>query len=271
MNYEVKDFQKDVIERSKNIPVLVDFWAEWCGPCKMLGPILERLAEKYKDTWALAKLDTDGNQEIAMEYGIRGIPNVKLFVNGEVTDEFTGALPENMVEQWLKKAIPSENMELVESAKKLFSEHRNEEAKRILQNVISVESENEDAKLLLGKIVVFEDSDKAEKLVENIDGSAENYEQVESIQTIAGLLKKADEKNDLPEAPVKNNYVSAIDNLKTKNFNTALEIFIEVIREDRNYDDDGARKACIAIFKYLGEENEITLRYRKDFGRALYI
>ena len=100
MNYEVQDFQKEVIERSKNIPVLVDFWAEWCGPCKMLGPILERLAEKYKDIWALAKLDTDNNQEIAMEYGIRGIPNVKLFVNGNVADEFTGALPENMVEQW---------------------------------------------------------------------------------------------------------------------------------------------------------------------------
>ncbi|MFZ0452826.1 MAG: thioredoxin [Ignavibacteriaceae bacterium] len=271
MNYEVKDFQKDVIERSKNIPVLVDFWAEWCGPCKMLGPILERLAEKYKDTWALAKLDTDGNQEIAMEYGIRGIPNVKLFVNGEVTDEFTGALPENMVEQWLKKAIPSKNQEQLESAKILFSEHRNDDAKKILQNFLAVEPENEEAKLLLGKILVFEDSDKAINLVQNVDGSAENYEQVESIQTIYVLLKKLNQLDKLPDAPVKNNYVSAIENLKTKNFDSALEKFIDVIREDKTYDDEGARKACIAIFKYLGEENETTLKHRKDFGRALYI
>ena len=271
MNYEVQDFQKEVIERSKNIPVLVDFWAEWCGPCKMLGPILERLAEKYKDKWALAKLDTDNNQEIAMEYGIRGIPNVKLFVNGKIADEFTGALPENMVEQWLKKAIPSKNQEQLESAKILFSEHRNNDAKKVLQNFLVVEPENEEAKLLLGKILVFEDSDEAIKLVQNVDGSAENYEQVESIQTIAELLKKLDEQNNFPDTTVKNDYVSAIENLKLKNFDSALEKFIEVIREDRNYDNDGARKACIAIFKYLGEEHETTLKHRKDFGRALYI
>ena len=271
MNYEVQDFQKDVIERSKNIPVLVDFWADWCGPCKMLGPILEKLAEKYKDKWVLAKLETDSNQEIAMEYGIRGIPNVKLFVNGKVTDEFTGALPENMVEQWLKKAIPSKNQEQLESARILFSEHQNDDAKKVLQNFLKVEPENEEAKLLLGKILVFEDSDKAIVLVQNVDGSAENYEQVESIQTIAELLKRLNGKENFPEAPIKNDYVLAIENLKLKNFDSALEKFIDVIREDRSYDNDGARKACIAIFKYLGEENEITLKHRKDFGRALYI
>ena len=271
MNYEVQDFQKDVIERSKKVPVLVDFWAEWCGPCKMLGPILERLAEKYKDKWVLAKLDTDSNQQIAMEYGIRGIPNVKLFIDGKVADEFTGALPENMVEQWLKKAIPSKNHEQIESAKRLFAEYRNDEAKKTLQNVLAVEPENEEAKLILGKILVFEDLDRALKLIDNIDGSAENYEQVESIQTIAKLLKEFYDKDNLPEAPVRNEYISAIENLSKKNFDAALSKFISVIKEDRNYDNDGARKACIAIFKYLGEENETTLKYRKDFGSALYI
>ncbi|MGA8264660.1 MAG: thioredoxin domain-containing protein, partial [Ignavibacteriaceae bacterium] len=75
------------------MPVLVDFWAEWCGPCKVLGPVLERLAEIHKEQWKLAKLDTDKNQEIAAEYGIREISNVKLFINGEVVNEFAGALP----------------------------------------------------------------------------------------------------------------------------------------------------------------------------------
>ncbi len=271
MNYEVKDFQKDVIEKSYSLPVLVDFWAEWCGPCKMLGPVLERLAEKNRDKWILAKLDTDKDQEIAMEYGIRGIPNVKLFVNGKVADEFTGALPENMVEDWLKKAIPSKYAEKLETAKILFNEQRNDEAKKLLLNILSAEPANEEAKLLLGKILVFEDAGRAKQLVENIDGSAENYEQVESIQTIADLLNKLNEKNLLPDTPVKNNYVSAIENIRTKNFDSALEKFIDIIKEDRSYDDDGARKACIAIFKYLGEENEITLKHRKDFGRALYI
>ena len=237
----------------------------------MLGPILERLAEKYKDKWMLAKLDTDSNQEIAIEYGIRGIPNVKLFVDGKVADEFTGALPENMVEQWLKKAVPSKYAEKIEAAKRLINEQRNSDAEKLLQNILLFEPENEEAKLLLGKILVFENSDEAKQLVENLNGSTENLEQVESILTIANLFKKIDEKNSLPDAPVKDNYLSAIENLKTKNFDMALENFIDIVREDRSYDDDGARKACIAIFKYLGEENEITLRHRKDFGRALYI
>ncbi len=271
MNYEVKNFQKDVIEKSNKIPVLVDFWAEWCEPCKMLGPILERLAEKYKDKWVLAKLDTDNNQEIAMEYGIRGIPNVKLFVKGKVVNEFTGALPEHMVEQWLKKAIPSKYSERLEGAKKLIIEQKNKDAKKLLQDVLLVEPENEEAKLLLGKILVFEDSDKAKQLIENVDGSTENYEQVESIQTIAELFNKLNDKSTLPDSPVKEIYISAIENLKEKDFDSALEKFISIIREDRSYDEDSARKACIAIFKYLGEENEITLKHRKDFGRALYI
>ncbi len=89
---EVTNFQNDVIEKSFDKPVLVDFWAEWCAPCRMIGPILEKLADENKDSWELAKVDTDKNQEVAMKYGVRGIPNVKLFRNGEVINEFTGAL-----------------------------------------------------------------------------------------------------------------------------------------------------------------------------------
>ena len=179
--------------------------------------------------------------------------------------------PDIRQSEWLKKAIPSKYAEKVEAAKSLFNEQRNDEAKKLLNNILDSEPANEEAKLLLGKILVFEDSNKAKQLVENIDGSTDNYEQVESIQTIVELFDKLKETNLLPDAPVKNNYVAAIENIKIKNFDSALEKFIDIIREDRSYDDDGARKACIAIFKYLGEENEITLKHRKDFGSALYI
>ena len=104
---EVNNFQKDVIEKSFEKPVLVDFWAEWCAPCRMIGPVLEKLADENKEDWVLVKVDTDKNQEIAMRYGVRGIPNVKLFRNGEVINEFTGALPEPAIRDWLKKSIPS--------------------------------------------------------------------------------------------------------------------------------------------------------------------
>lgn len=271
MNYDMKDFQKDIIEKSFEKPVLVDFWAEWCGPCRILGPVLERMAEKYKDKFVLVKVNTDENQDIAVKYGIRGIPSVKLFIDGDVADEFVGALPEIKVEEWLKKAIPSEQKHQLEEAKTLFNENKTTEAQKILEIVLNSEPDNEEAKILLGKILVFDDSDKAFKLVENVDGVPENYEQAESIQTIAELLKKSFDKNNLSDSEVRENYYSALQDLKSKNFDSALSKFIEIIREDRSYEDDGARRACIAIFKFLGEENEITQKYRRDFGSALYL
>jgi len=100
------DFQSDVIEASKTSPVLVDFWASWCGPCLMLSPSLEKLANEAGDSWNLIKVNTETQPELAAKYGIRSIPNVKLFVNGEISGEFIGALPEEEIKQWLESNIP---------------------------------------------------------------------------------------------------------------------------------------------------------------------
>jgi putative thioredoxin len=267
MESEVRDFNKDVIETSRNIPVLVDFWAEWCGPCRVLGPVLERLAEKYKDRFILVKVNTDNNPEIAARYGIRGIPNVKLFVNGTVADEFTGALPEQAVDQWLKKALPGKNNKELEKAKELLSRGEDEKASALLLKLLKAEPDNTQIKILLAKSVLFNDYKTAERLATESEMDTENSELLEAIKTIAHLFS-LDGTNG---SNADRDYKSAIEVLKQKNFDLALKKFIDVIRTDRNLDDDGARKACIAIFKLLGEDNEITLKHRRDFGSALYI
>ena len=101
--YDTDNFDVDVLERSREKPVLVDFWAAWCGPCRVIGPVLERLADDNGDDWELRKLDTEKHPDIARQYRITSIPAVKLFVDGEVKDEFVGALPEQMIVLWLKK------------------------------------------------------------------------------------------------------------------------------------------------------------------------
>lgn len=269
MNYEVKDFQKEVIEKSYDTPVLVDFWAEWCAPCKMLGPIIEKLAEENKESWNLVKVDTDKNQEVAMKYGIRGIPNVKLFRNGEVINEFTGALPESAIKEWLKKSIPSKFADQIEHAKIYLKNGDLSTAKVILEEIHKDDMNNSDVKVLLAKILLFEDAKEAVRLTQNVDGNVENIELAESINTLAQLLNH--DVNSFSHSDVKQKYINAIDDIRKQDFNSALTKLIEIIRTDRSFDDDGARKVCIAIFKFLGEDHDITQKHRRDFGSALYI
>ncbi|RMF65478.1 MAG: thioredoxin [Bacteroidetes bacterium] len=106
-DHEVRDFEADVIEASRTRPVLVDFWAPWCGPCRMLGPTLEQLAAESDGAWTLVKVNTDIHPDLAARYEVRGIPTVKLFIDGEPVDGFLGALPAFAVKRWLKKALPS--------------------------------------------------------------------------------------------------------------------------------------------------------------------
>jgi putative thioredoxin len=271
MNYDISDFQKEVIEESFKIPVLVDFWAEWCGPCKILGPVLERLAEKHKGEWKLAKLNTDNYQEIAAQFGIRSIPNVKLFIDGEVANEFVGALPEHMVEEWLKKAIPGKNLSLINEAKELIENGNQTKAAKMLEKILRENPDEPEAKVLLAKIYLFSDTDKSIQLISDISQTSETTELIESIETISSLLTRLKNKSLASDSPENEKYISAINDLKDEKFDPSLSKLIEIIRNDRKLDEDGARKACIAIFKYLGEGNDITLKYRRDFGSALYI
>jgi putative thioredoxin len=270
MNFELKDFTKDVLHASHEKPVLVDFWAEWCGPCRVLGPVLERLATQNNSEWKLVKINSDEHPEISQKYGIRSIPNVKLFHKGEVINEFVGALPEPAIKEWLKKNIPNKYYDMILHAEGLLLAGNEKEAQRIFNEVLSHDSKNTSAKINLAKIYLFEDNKKALQLISELEETRENSDKINSIRTIADLLNESDAPQ-LENSPTKEIYLEAIRKLKEKKFDRSLEKFIEIIRTDRFYADDIARKACIAIFKFLGEENEITISCRRDFGRALYI
>lgn len=270
MNYEITDFQTDVIERSSAIPVLVDFWAEWCRPCKILGPILERLAAKSDGRWALAKVDTDKHQELAVEFGVRGIPNVKLFVDGKVSSEFTGALPEPSVVQWLKKALPGRFEKDVEKAEKFLQNGRVTEGQSLLETIIKQDPGNEHARVLLAGSLAASNPDKAANLVADIEEHSEHFATVDAIRTFSSLTSKLLYPEALPDDPSKAAYLAALTELASRNYDAALQKFIEVIRTNRYYDDDGARKACIAIFRLLGDEHEVTRNRRREFSSALY-
>jgi putative thioredoxin len=271
MDFEIIDFKREVLDKSREIPVLVDFWAEWCAPCKVIGPILERLAAKNVGTWVLKKLNTEKRQDIALEYKIGSIPNVKLFVDGVVVDEFLGSLPEDLIVKWLKNAIPGNFDAQIQESLDLLKSGQAELAAVILGQVLEVEPGNMEAKVLLGRAVVFTDPDRAESLCNGLQPADEFYETAEMVIQCAGLFKKKADADLLPEAPVKALYLDAIESLANQDFDAALEKMIRVLGENRAYDNDGARKACVAVFHCLGEDHEITKKYRHSFGMVLNV
>jgi putative thioredoxin len=271
MDFEITDFNRDVLDKSREIPVLVDFWAEWCAPCKVLGPILERLAAKNTGKWVLAKVNTEKNQDIALQYKIGSIPNVKLFIDGAVVDEFLGSLPEDLIIKWLKSAVPGKFDLQIKVSLDLLKSGQAGKAAGILKKVLEVEPENTEVKVLLGRAVVFSDPDRAESLCKDVQPNDEFYETAEMVVQCAGLLKKRTNTIVLAEAPVKALYLDAIESLANQDFDSALEKMIRVLGENRAYDNDGARKACVAIFHCLGEEHEITKKHRHAFGMVLNV
>ena len=270
MAYDTEDFEKDVIERSRTIPVLVDFWAEWCGPCKVLGPILEKLAGEQSDRWVLAKLDTEAFPHISARYGIRSIPNVKLFVDGEVVDEFVGALPEPAVVEWLSRAIPSRYRAQLADARRMLSDNGARPALEMLRPVVAAEPDNHEALVLTARAVMQDDAEQAVAMLNAVQLGSPHYEEAEAIRELVSMFARVDEPGSLPESPVRKGYMQAFHSARTGDFETALEGLINVVRRDRRYDDDGARRGCIAIFNLLGNDHDLTRRFRSALSRALF-
>ena len=271
MAFEIEDFGKDVLERSFTVPVLVDFWAEWCGPCRTLGPILERLSQTADGRWVLAKVDTDKHQEIASRYNVRSIPNVKLFADGAVVNEFHGALPETTVRQWLGRSLPDPEKKVIEQAERLLKDGKTSEGQQLLQGVLERDRAHQHARVLLAGTYLEVAPQKAKELVEGIEEDSRHFPMADAIRTFAGLTAKLARADELADQPVKSVYLDALHMLARGEYEASLQRFIEVIRQDRYYDDDGARKACIAIFKLLGEEAPVTRNYRRAFSSALYV
>ncbi|HLA64212.1 MAG TPA: tetratricopeptide repeat protein [Rhodothermales bacterium] len=260
------DFAQDVLEASRTAPVLVDFWAPWCGPCRTLGPVLERLAGEAAGRWTLRTVNTDEHPELMERYGIRGIPAVKLFVDGAVAAEFTGALPEYAVRQWLADSLPTAATRGLTAALTALQAGDVAAARTLLDEALTTAEEGpatDEAREVLARLIVLDDPQKAATLV------ADRYTPgAEAVKTLARLF--ALDLSALPDGPGREGYAAAAHALQRGDVDAALTSFIDTLVRDRAYDDDGARRAAVAIFQTLGENDPLTRKHRPAFNRSLY-
>jgi putative thioredoxin len=268
--HDVTNFEEEVIAGSYKIPVLVDFWAEWCGPCRVLGPILERLSQQARGRWTLKKVNVEEFQDVATEYNVKGIPVVKLFKNGHPVAEFTGALPEIQVENWLKKNLPSRNDENAEQAFLFLDNGNTDKAKFLLEEILKDEPDHPISAFYLGQILLFENPETAAALF-SISGKDPHFmDHSGYLKKLALLIKSKDQHDLFADHPVKPLFLEAIQALSRQDFDLALQRFIEVIMKNKSYENESAREACIALFYYLGTDHELTRKFRRRFDMALY-
>lgn len=266
MAFDVQSFQEDVIDASEHGPVVVDFWAPWCGPCRVLGPIIEKLALEQSGTWTLVKVNSDEHQAEAMRFGVRGIPAVKMFYKGEVIDEFTGALPEPAIRQWLEKALPGETKELMQQVESLLETGANGEALPILERILELEPTNPAAAGHLSSLIALEDPDRAGALADIAMTGEPRFVQIaEAVRSLTQHLKMTP-----PDGAGKDLYERATSQMADGDAEAAVISLIEVLKTDRYYGDDAARKLGVAIFTLLGPFHPVSQTHRRTFDMWLY-
>ncbi len=261
--------------------MLVDFWAPWCGPCRTLSPVLEKIASEQSERFRLVKINSDENPELAQQFGVRGIPSVKLVYQAQLIGEFTGAQSESEVRKFLDEHLPAIDgldedvkSELGEKSllevETLLKQGELENALEMSLDLYSADSEDEANRYMLSRLLVFSKPDEALKLCDSLEGNASiDTFGLEQLKHLAYYLSDPEEKA-YPDGPAKEKYLEAKSALSSGELSKSIELYLEVILTDRYYDEDASRKVIVSIFTALGPENPITLSYRKDFDRSLY-
>lgn len=260
------DFNQSVLERSFEVPVVVDFWASWCGPCKILGPVIEALAEEANGEWELVKVSTEEHPEVSQKFDIMSIPAVKLFWQGEEIAEFVGALPRHMIQKWLADHLPNEDKDELAYIQDQLMRGEVETALPELEMFVSQHPDLMDGRILLASATVIEDPDRAVEMVADQTIGKPYYNQAEDIRTLAELM---DTRNGV-DVVVGIKIGAAREALENHDLEAGLKFLIEAVIADKTYLEELPRRASIALFNRLGKDHELTRKYRKHFDMALY-
>ncbi|WP_322107283.1 thioredoxin [Paraburkholderia sp. J41] len=281
MDTTLATFENDVIEASANAPVLVDFWAPWCGPCKSLGPMLEKLETEYAGKWKLVKVNVDENQELAAHFGVRSIPHVVAFADRQAVDQFVGVLPEGQLRQFLDGLIPDGAEAARRAAQEALAEGRREDAYEALKAALAFEPGNDEVRMDLIEML----------LADNRADEARNEVDLLSPKTTQGIdarfnalktrLDALDAAADLPptdalEAQVANHpadlearFDLANALIARRKYAGALEHLLEIVKRDRTFRDDVGRKTMLSVFDLAAHQPELVSEWRRKLSATL--
>ncbi|RMG44337.1 MAG: co-chaperone YbbN [Acidobacteria bacterium] len=260
-------FEREVLERSRNVPVVVDFWAPWCQPCRVLGPILEEAVGAMGGRVALAKVNVDENPELAEAFGVSGIPAVKAIRDGRVVAEFVGALPRDQVEMFLRRLVPDAAEQRLAEAHRLAEAGRLEEAIATLEDAIAQGGEQASAgvRLALARLLVMAGrTDRAAEVLGSVEPGTPEHDQAEGLRLLLAMLEAgkaaggtepARQRVAADPASSEARFALAGALWAAGRRREAMAELLEIVRRDRGFRDDGARRALLAAFEILGRDD----------------
>lgn len=265
------DFEYEVLSYSQNIPVVVDFWAEWCQPCKRLSPLLEQMAQEARGSFRLARVDVDANPNLPLRYGVRSIPTVKAISQGQVVGEFAGLQPEARVREFLSKlAPPSEASLQLEKANSLLAEHRWTEAEAIYRKLEEQEPDQPQVTLGLVKALLAQARSAEALLILNAFPASKEYNTAQIMRPLAEAMQKH-ERSELPnESDLDVMFTNCIRLARRQNHLAALDGLLDLLRQEKRYRNDKARLVFLGLLEILGAEDPDAKQYRSELAMILF-
>ncbi len=279
VDIDFNNAQALLIDESTQRPVLVDFWADWCAPCKSLMPILEKLANEYQGAFLLAKVNADDMQPIAQQFGVRNLPTVMLIQNGQPVDGFTGAQTESFVREMLEKVLPKPWDGMLESGKTLIAEGNFKEAAHTLKEAYELSSKRPDIGAHLAHCLAETGKlDDADTILNNI-GLADQDQYFQQVKALVELKREAADtpairqlQAQLEASPDDMNlqYQLAVQLSQANRQPEALEILYGILKIDKEYNDNAARRSYLDILKTLGPRDHVAIEFQRKLYSLLY-
>jgi putative thioredoxin len=276
------DFETEVLERSRQVPVVVDFWAEWCGPCRMLGPILEKLAREKAGQFVLAKVNVDEAQQLAGYFGIEGIPAIRVFRDGRLADGFEGLYPEPEVRAFLDRHLPSESDRLAQKAAALEASNP-VEAEAIYRKALAANGDDPHARVGLARLLIAaHKDDEAKQLLAPVGSVDEVGKEAERLRRIlelrsgqqveGGSTSEADLRRKIQADPENARLRFELGSLlaQQERYPEALEMLLSAAERDRELGRTEVRELMVKLFEILGVRSELSDSYRDRLRSLLY-